>query len=78
MASTIAGFNATRFFLWGHMKPLLYQTPMDTVEDQLSRVLGASQEIKKTPGAMERVYQNMIRRYNVCNLLGGRHIEPLL
>ena len=78
MASTIAGFNATRFFLRGHRKSLMYHIPVDTVEDLLSRVLGASQETQQTPGVMERVYQNMSRRYNVCNELGGRHIEPLL
>ena len=40
MASTTAGFNATRFFfLWGHMKYLVYQTPVDSVEDLLALVL---------------------------------------
>ena len=51
---------------------------MDTVEDLLARVLGAAQEIQQTPGVMERVYQNMICRYNVCNDLHGRRIELLL
>ena len=54
------------------MKSLAYQT---TVEDLLARVLGAAQEIEQIPGVMERVYQNMSRRYNE---LGGRHIEQLL
>ena len=44
----------------------------------LARVVGAAQEIQQTPGVMERVYRNMIRRYNVCNELSDRHIEPLL
>ena len=48
------------------------------MEDLLARVLGAAQEIQQTPGVKEGVYQNMIRRYNVCNELGGRHIEQLL
>ena len=75
MAYTIAGFNALDIFLWGHMKSLLYQTSVDTVENLLAQVLGTAQEIQKTPGVMEPVYQNMSRRRNE---LGGRHIEPLL
>ena len=42
-------------------------------EDLLARVLGAAQEIQRTPGVMERVYQNISR-----NERGGHHIEPLL
>ena len=64
------------FYQWGHMKSLVYQIPVDTVEDLLARVLGAAQEIQQTPGVMKRVYQNMSRRYNVCNKLGGRILNP--
>ena len=78
MASTIAGINATQFLLWGHMKSLVYETPVDTVQDLLARVLGTAQEIQQTQGVMERMYQNMSRSYNVCNELSGRHIESLL
>ena len=78
MASTFAGFEPTRLFLWGHMKSLVYETPVDTVEDLVARVLTAAQEIQQTQGVMERVYQNLIRRYTVCNEVHGRHIEPLL
>ena len=56
----------------------MYQTPVDTMEDLVARVLGDSQDIQPTPAVMERVYQNMSRRYNVCNEFGGRHIELLL
>ena len=48
---------------------------MDAMVDLFSRVLGAAKEIQQTP--MEQVYQNMIRKYNVCDVLGGRHIEWL-
>lgn len=70
--------NPLDFFLWGHMKSLVYETPVDTVEDLVARVLTAAQEIQQTQGVMERVYQNLIRRYTVCNEVHGRHIEPLL
>ena len=65
--------NPLDFFLWGHMK-----SPVETVKDLVARVLTAAQEIQQTQGVMERVYQNLIRRYTVCNEVHGRHIEPLL
>lgn len=66
------------YFFWGRMKSMVYETPVETEEELLARVMVAAQEINGTPGVMERVYRNMIRRYNVCNDVGGRHIEPLL
>ena len=78
MASMTAGINATRFYLWCHMKSLVYQTAVDTVEELFARVLGAAQETQQPPGVMGRGYQKVSRRYNVCNELGGRHIEQQL
>ena len=52
MASTIAGLNATRFFLRTHTKSLVYQTPVDIVEVLLTQVLGAAEDIQQTPGVM--------------------------
>ena len=57
------------------MKSLVYQTPVDTVEDLFGLVPGAAQKIQHV---MEQVYQNVSRRYNVWNELGGRYIEPQL
>ena len=66
------------FFLWGYMKSLVYETPVESEEDLLARIMAAAQEIQETPGIFERVYENMLRRCNVCIELGGRHIEQLL
>ena len=57
------------------MKSMVYQIPVETEEELLARVTVAAQEINGAPGVM---YRNMISRYNVCNDIGGRHIEPLL
>ncbi|KAJ8891518.1 hypothetical protein PR048_004046 [Dryococelus australis] len=54
------------------------KTPVETGEELLTRVMVAAQQIDGTPCVMERVYPNIIRRCNVCNDVGGRHIEPLL
>ncbi|KAJ4442487.1 hypothetical protein ANN_04073 [Periplaneta americana] len=66
------------FFLWGRMKSLAYETPVETAEDLVARVVVGAGEVADIPGVIERVYQNIIRRYNACNEVGGRHIEPHL
>ncbi|KAJ4434221.1 hypothetical protein ANN_22769 [Periplaneta americana] len=55
------------FSLWGRMKSLVYETPVETAAYLVVRVVVAAGEIADTPGVIERVYQNIIRRYNACN-----------
>ena len=58
------------------MKKLVYDTPVEAEDDVVARVVVAAGQIADTPGVIELVYQNIIRRYNVCNDVAGRHIEP--
>ena len=60
------------------MKNLVYETPVETEEDFVERVLAAADIIKHTPGLMGRVYDNLLCRYMLCNDHQGRHLEPLL
>jgi len=66
------------FFLWGHVKSLVYATPVETVEDLTARIFNACEVVQHTPGIFERVRQSMVRRCNACIELGGRHFEHLL
>ncbi|KAJ4447246.1 hypothetical protein ANN_09250 [Periplaneta americana] len=43
------------FFLWGLMKSLVYEAPVETAEDLVARVVVAAGEIADTPGVIERV-----------------------
>lgn len=54
-------------FLWHHMNIWIYETLVETEDDLLLQVLVASQKIEDMPGLKERVYQDIIHRYNVCN-----------
>lgn len=59
----------TRFQIWLHWTffcGLIYQTPAETEEYLLARVVVDAQQTKQTPGVTERVYKNIFRRYNVC------------
>ncbi|GFT76601.1 uncharacterized protein TNCV_3678361 [Trichonephila clavipes] len=37
--------SSLNFFFWGHMKSLVYETPVATVEDLTSRIVVASTDI---------------------------------
>ncbi|KAJ8872168.1 hypothetical protein PR048_025770 [Dryococelus australis] len=67
------GLTPLDYFLWGHMKGVVYQT---SVEVLLAWIRSATD--LGLPGIGDRVYQNMVRRYRVCVDVSGRHIEPLL
>ena len=59
------------YFLWGRMKSLVYETPVDSKEDLLSQVVAAAD-------IGDRVHENMVCRYRVCVEVVCRHIEPFL
>jgi hypothetical protein len=45
MASSFTGqsdFNPCDFFLWGHLKQIVYETPVNTVEELTVRVNNAT------------------------------------
>lgn len=66
------------FFLWGHIKALVYATPIETVEDLVARILAAAEEVQNMPGIFERIQRNMLRRCNSCIEVDGGHFEQLL
>jgi hypothetical protein len=66
------------FFLWGHMKSLVYETPIPSREDLVARIVAAGAAIQDTPNIFENVRQSIIRRYNTCILVGGRTFEQFL
>lgn len=70
--------NPLDFFFWGHLKSLVYQTPVDTLEDLTARIVVASADIASTPGMFERVRQSFVRRCRLCNDLRGRTFEQFL
>ena len=75
------------YYLWVHMKSLIYETPLASVEDILARVMIAADVGGQRIG--NRVCQNMIRKYRIYvdvararwdhhRRVGGGLIEPLL
>ena len=58
------------FFIWGEMKCLVYETPIDTPEELVARVAEAAAIIRET--------QSFARRYQLWINVNGRHFQQLL
>ncbi|KAJ8886450.1 hypothetical protein PR048_012661 [Dryococelus australis] len=61
------------YFLWGHMKDVIYKTPVKS-EDLLARIMAAADI--GLPGIGDCVCQNMVHRFRVCIGNAGRNLEP--
>lgn len=70
--------NPLDFFVWGHLKSMVYSTPVQDIEDLRQRVENGCQIIRNTPGIFERVRQSMTRRAQQCIAVHGGHFEHLL
>ncbi|GFX86254.1 uncharacterized protein TNCV_2561361 [Trichonephila clavipes] len=51
------------FYFWGHMKSLVYDTPVDNAEELVARIAVAAGEIRNSPGVFQNVRMSMRRRY---------------
>lgn len=70
--------NPLDFFLWGHLKSLVYATPLENVEDLRNRIIARCNSIKTDPGVFERVRQSMRRRLDSCIRARGGHFAQFL
>ena len=54
--------NPLDFYLWGHLKAIVYSTPIHNVEILRQRIEQECQQIQQTPGIWKRGRQSMMRR----------------
>lgn len=66
------------FFLWGHMKTLVYETPVESEEELIARIAVASGDIADNRALIGRVHRSLRNRCGVCIQQNGRHFEQLL
>ena len=66
------------FFLWGHIKRLVYETPVPDEETLLVRILADSDEVRGMSDVFCRVRQSFLHRCNACTECAGRHFEHIL
>jgi hypothetical protein len=68
-------FNSLDFYLYGHLKTLVYAAPVDNEEAIHRRIVDACQNIRKYPSISERMRQSMMRRVEACTEPHGGHFE---
>jgi hypothetical protein len=64
------------FFLWGHIKDLIYVSPLPRDIDELKRRISEA-ATSVTAEMLERVWQEMEYRIDVFRVTKGAHIESL-
>lgn len=66
------------FYLWGHMKTLVYATKVNSREELLQRVHATAESIKNNPDELKRATQSVLERARKCIQAGGTHFEHLM
>jgi hypothetical protein len=54
------------YFLWGHMKSLIYETPVELEEDLVARIAVATGNFSEMPGVFGDVRNSLRRRCRTC------------
>jgi hypothetical protein len=62
------------FFLWGHIKALIYTSPVDSEGNLSSRIVQVAPTIRQQPDIFERTRQSLLCR-RPCIEVGGRTFE---
>ena len=66
------------FFLWGAMKNLVYETPVDSEIELVGRIVAAAEEIAEIPDVFQSVRQSLHERCVKCTEVNGGNFEQLL
>jgi hypothetical protein len=70
--------NRLDFYLWGHLKSLVYSSPVGDVGILRYRIVAGSQTICKMPGIWDCLRVAMRHGAEACIQAGGGHVEHLL
>ena len=66
------------FFLWGHMKSLVYKEKPESRDDLILRIMDAAEQIRIDKPMLKRVTTSVLDRARKCIECGGCHFEHLL
>ena len=61
------------FFLWGHVKNLVYQEKIRDIDHLKTRILDAINSV--TPDMLKQVWRQLDYRLEICRATDGSHIE---
>jgi hypothetical protein len=66
------------FFLWGYMQNLVYETPVETQHELMTKIAVVAATIREMPGIFQRVRYNIVRQCRTCSEVSSCHSEQLL
>jgi len=66
------------YYLWGHMKTLVYETKVDSRPALRNRIFAAVDHIRNHPDNSASATQSLFNRAEKCIAAGGGHFEQLL
>jgi hypothetical protein len=69
-------FNPIDFFLWGHLKNIVYSTVSETVEELQDRIFDAANTVGEN--SLMRIPRSLGTRANACLNANGHVFEHLL
>uniref|UniRef100_A0A1Y1L9V9 Uncharacterized protein n=1 Tax=Photinus pyralis TaxID=7054 RepID=A0A1Y1L9V9_PHOPY len=65
------------FYLWGVMEAHVYETPVESEEDLIARVVMAGEAVRQDIGVFTRVRGEWLARCRKCIENNGGHVEHL-
>ena len=66
------------YYLWGHMKTLVYETKVESRAALRDRSFAAAEHIRNHPDNIASATQSLLMRAENCIATGGGHFEQLL
>ena len=66
------------YYLWGHMKTLVFETKVDSRAALGHRIFAAAEHIRNHPDNIASATQSLLMRPEKCIATGGGHFEQLL
>ena len=66
------------YYLWRHMKTLVYETKVDSRAALRDRIFGAAEHTRNHPDIIASATQSLLLRAENCIAAGGGHFEQLL
>ena len=66
------------YYLWGHMKTLVYETNVYSRAALRNRIFAAAEHIRNHPDNISSATQSLFNRAEKCIAAGGGHFEQLL
>lgn len=66
------------YYLWGHMKTLVYKKKSNSKQELVQRIMEVSQDIRNKPETLRESAYSILKRARLCIEQNGDHFEPLM